>query len=92
MLQAVFLFTVFIFLHICSGAIHTSLCTHRHITVFMFLHVHTTFNQDVFSVKSCLTSFVKNSHAFKLKSVLNGSATVCLRKVVYYTLEQTPKN
>ena len=66
------------------------LCTHRHITVFMFLYVHTTFNQDLFSAKSCLMSFVKPSHALKLKSVLDSSATVCLDKVVYFTLEQTP--
>ena len=29
-------------------------------------------------------SFVKPSHAFKLKSVLNSSATVCLDKAVYF--------
>ena len=64
------------------------LCTHRHITVFMFLYVHTTF--DLFSAKSCLMSFVKPSNALKLKSVLDSSATVCLDKVVYFTLVQTP--
>ena len=64
---------------------HAILCTHRHITVFMFLYVHTTFNQDFFSAKSCLMSSVKPSHAFKLKSVLDSRATVCLDKVVYFT-------
>ena len=44
-----------------------------------------------FSAKSCLMSFVKLSHAFKLNSVLNSSATVCLDKAVYFTLEQTEK-
>ena len=92
MQQGVFLFTVFSFLRICSSVTHASLCTHHHITVFMFLHVYTTFNQDLFSAKSCLMSFVKPSHAFKLKSVLNSSATVCLDKAVYFTLEQTLKN
>ena len=43
-------------------------------------------------------SFAKPSYAFKLKSVLDStdfpwrSATVCLDEVVYFTLEQTPKN
>ena len=43
-------------------------------------------------------SFAKPSYTFKLKSVLYStdfpwrSATVCLDKVVYFTLEQTPKN
>ena len=85
------MFTVFSFLRICSSVKHASLCTYSHITVFMFLHVHITFNQDLFSAKSCLMSFVKLSHAFKLKSVLNSSATVCLDKAVYFTLEQTEK-
>ena len=57
----------------------------------MFLHIHTTFIQDLFSAKSCLMSFVKPSHAFKLKSVLNSSAIVCLDKAVYFMLEQTKK-
>ena len=92
MLQRVFLFTVFSFLRICSSVKHASLCTHRHITVFAFLHVHANFNQDLFSVKSCLMSFLKPSHAFKSKSVLDSGATVWLDKVVYFTLEQTPRN
>ena len=91
LLQGVFLFTVFSFLRICSSVKHASLCTYSHITVFMFLHVQITFNQDLFSAKSCLMSFVKPSHAFKLKSVLNSSATVCLDKAVYFMLEQTKK-
>ena len=43
-------------------------------------------------------SFAKPSYTFKLKSVLystdfpSRSATVCLDEVVYFTLEQTPKN
>ena len=57
----------------------------------MFLHIHTTFIQDLFSAKSCLMSFVKPSHAFKLKSVLNSNATVFLDKAVYFMLEQTEK-
>ena len=69
---------------------HAILCTHRHITVYILLYVHTTSNQYLFSAKSCLMSFVKPSHAFKFKSVLDSSATVCLDKVVYFTLEQTP--
>lgn len=89
-LQGVFWSAVFSFLLICSSVKRAILCTHRHITVFMFLNVHTTFNQDLFSAKSCLMSFVKPSHALKLKSVLDSSATVCLDKVVYFTLEQTP--
>ena len=89
MLQRVFLFTVFSFLRICSSVKHASLCTHRHITVFMFLHVHTTINQDVFSSKSCWMSHIKPSYAFKLNLCL----TVRDKdKVVYFTLEQTPKN
>ena len=87
-LQGVFWSAVFSFLLICSSVKRVILCTHRHITVFMFLYVHTTF--DLFSAKSCLMSFVKPSHAFKFKSVLDSSATVCLDKVVYFTLEQTP--
>ena len=63
------MFTVFSFLRICSSVTHASLCTHRYITVFMFLHVHTTFNQDLFSAKSCIMSFIKPFQAFKLKSV-----------------------
>ena len=55
---------------ICSSVKPAILCTHRHITVFMFLHIHTTFNQDLFSTKCCLMRFVKPSHASKLKSVL----------------------
>ena len=87
MLQGVFWSAVFSFLLICSSVKRAILWTHRHITVFMFLYVHTTF--DLFSAKSCLMSFVKPSHALKLKSVLDSSATVCLDKVVYFTLEQT---
>ena len=49
-------------------------------------------NKIYFPVKSSLTSFIKPSHAFKLKSVLDNSAAVCLGKVVYFTLEQTPEN
>ena len=64
------LFTVVSFLCIWSSVKHASLCTQCHIDVFMFLHVHTTFNQDLFSAKSCLMSFVKPSCVFKLKSVL----------------------
>ena len=37
-------------------------------------------------------SFVKPSHAFKLKFILDSSVTICLDKVVYFTFEQTPKN
>ena len=37
-------------------------------------------------------SFLKPSHAFKSKSVLDSNATVWLAKVVYFTLEQTPRN
>ena len=98
MLQGVFLFTVFSFLRIFSSVKHASLGAHPHITVFMFLHLHTTFNQDLFSAKSCSMSFAKPSYTFKLKSVLYStdfpwrSATVCLDEVVYFTLEQTPKN
>ena len=44
------------------------------------------------SAKSCLMSFVKPSHAFKVKSILDSSVTICLDKVVYFTFEQTPKN
>ena len=57
-LQGVFLFTMLSFLRICSSVKHARLCTHRHITVFIILHPHTTFNQDLFSAKSCLMSFV----------------------------------
>ena len=71
---------------------HASLCTHHHITILIFLHIHTILNQDLFSAKSCLMSFVKPSHAFKLKSILDSSVTICLDKVVYFTFEQTPKN
>ena len=71
---------------------HASLCTHHHITIFIFLHIHTILNQDLFSAKSCLMSFVKPSHAFKVKSILDSSVTICLDKVVYFTFEQTPKN
>ena len=89
MLEGVFLFTVFSFLNICSSVKHaslsTSLCTRRRISVFMFLQVHSNVNQDLFSAKSCLMSFVKPSYAFKLKSVLDDTATVCLDKVVYFT-------
>ena len=92
MLLRVFLFTVFRFLCTCSSMKHASLCTHHHITIFIFLHIHTILNQDLFSVKSCLMSFVKPSHTFKLKSILDSSVTICLDKVVYFTFEQTPKN
>ena len=92
MLLRVFLFTVFSFLCICSSMKHASLCTHHHITIFIFLHIHTISNQDLFSAKSCLMSFVKPSHAFKVKSILDSSVTICLDKVVYFTFEQTPKN
>ena len=92
MLLRVFLFTVFSFLCICSSMKHASLCTHHHITIFIFLHIHTILNQDLFSAKSCLMSFVKPSHAFKVKSILDSSVTICLDKVVYFTFEQTPKN
>ena len=92
MLLRVFLFTVFSFLCICSSMKHASLCTHHHITIFIFLHIHTILNQDLFSAKSCLMSFVKPSHTFKLKSILDSSVTICLDKVVYFTFEQTPKN
>ena len=71
---------------------HASLCTHHHITIFIFLHIHTILNQDLFSAKSCLMSFVKPSQAFKVKSILDSSVTICLDKVVYFTFEQTPKN
>ena len=85
------------FLRICSSVKHASLVIHCHITVFTYLHLHTTFNQDLFSAKSSSMSCAKPSYAFKLKSVLDStdfpwkSATVCLDKVVYFTLEQTPK-
>ena len=92
MLLRVFLFTVFSFLCICSSMKHARLCTHHHITIFIFLHIHTILNQDLFSAKSCLMSFVKPSHTFKLKSILDSSVTICLDKVVYFTFEQTPKN
>ena len=92
MLLRVFLFTVFSFLCICSSMKLASLCTHHHITIFIFLHIHTILNQDLFSAKSCLMSFVKPSHAFKVKSILDSSVTICLDKVVYFTFEQTPKN
>ena len=59
--------------HICSSVKHARLCTYRHITVFMFTHVHTTSNQDLFSAKSCLMSFIKPSHAFKLKLMLDST-------------------
>ena len=61
------------FLRICSSVKHARLCTHRHITVFIILHPHTTFNQDLFSAKSCLMSFVQPSHAFKLQLVLDST-------------------
>ena len=92
MLLRVFLFTVFSFLCICSSMKHASLCTHHHITIFIFLHIHKILNQDLFSAKSCLMSFVKPSHTFKLKSILDSSVTICLDKVVYFTFEQTPEN
>ena len=92
MLLIVFLFTVFSFLCICSSMKHASLCTHHLITTFIYLHIHTILNQDLFSAKSCLMSFVKPSHAFKLKSILDSSVTICVDKVVYFTFEQTPKN
>ena len=91
MLQRVFLFTVFSFLRICSSVKHASLCTHRHITVFMFLHVHTTFNQDLFFRQILFNVVCKASHAFIMNSVLDSWGTVWLDKVVYFTLEQTPK-
>ena len=65
--------TVFSFLRICSSVKHARLCTYRHITVFMFTHVHTTFNRDLFSAKSCLMSLIKPSHAFKLKLMLDST-------------------
>ena len=46
------------FTYLFKGKKHASLCPYRQFTVFMFLHVHTTFNQDLFSAKSCLMSFV----------------------------------
>ena len=39
-------------LRISSSVKHASLCPYRQFTVFMFLHVHTTFNQDLFSAFS----------------------------------------
>ena len=50
--QRVFLFTVFSFLRICSS-VNMQVCVRRHIPVFIFLPVHTTFNQDSASTKSC---------------------------------------
>ena len=37
-----FFFTVFSFPCICGRVKHASLCKHRHIIVFTFLHLHTT--------------------------------------------------
>ena len=88
MLLRVFLFTVLSFLCICSSMKHASLCTHHHITIFIFLHIHTILNQDLYSAKSCLMSFVKPSHAFKVKSILDSSVTICLDKVVYLNKHQ----
>ena len=58
------LFSVFSFLRILFKRETCKFGTHRHITVFMFLQVNTTLNQDSFSAKFCLMSFVKPSHAF----------------------------
>ena len=101
MLKGVFLFTIFSFLRIWSSVKHASLWTCRHITIFVFLHVRSTFNQDLFSAKSCYMSLVKPSHAFKFKSELhstdfpwlcmNKCDAVCRDKVVHFTLEQTEK-
>ena len=71
--MGVFLFTVFSFLRICSSVKHASLRTRCHITVFMFLHVRTTFNYDLFSVKSYYISFVEPSQAFKFKSLFDST-------------------